>query len=242
VTVVLSAMGWVRVAKGHDVDALTLSYKSGDEFLAATSGRSNQPVAFLDSTGRSYNLPAHTLPSARGHGEPLSGKLNLPTGATVQQLLLAANEQSLLLASDAGYGFRCQFDNLLSRNKAGKALLNLPTGARVMAPGLIQNVETDRVACVSEDGRLLLFAVSELPELSRGKGVKLINLPKPKSGGAPTLIAVTVVGSDQSLVIYAGNRHLTLKPADLEPFVDSRAKRGHALPRGLQRVKRVEVV
>ncbi|MDF1819299.1 MAG: DNA topoisomerase IV subunit A [Immundisolibacteraceae bacterium] len=242
VTVVLSAMGWVRVAKGHDVDALTLSYKSGDEFLAATSGRSNQPVAFLDSTGRSYNLPAHTLPSARGHGEPLSGKLNLPAGATVQQLLLAANEQSLLLASDAGYGFRCQFDNLLSRNKAGKALLNLPAGARVMAPGMIQDAETDRIACVSEDGRLLLFAVNELPELSRGKGVKLINLPKPKSGDAPRLIAVTIVGSDQSLVIYAGNRHLTLKPADLEPFADSRAKRGHALPRGLQRVKRIEVV
>lgn len=242
VTVVLSSMGWVRLAKGHDVDAATLTYKSGDEFLAATSGRSNQLVAFLDSTGRSYNLPAHTLPSARGHGEPLSGKLNLPAGATVQQLLIAAHDQPLLLASNAGYGFRCKFEDLLSRNKAGKSLLNLPAGAQVMAPGLINHADTDRVACISDDGRLLLFAADELPELARGKGVKLLSLPKPKGGEAIKLCAVTVVGANQSLVIYAGNRHLTLKPADLTLFVDSRAKRGQALPRGLQRVQRVEVV
>ncbi|RLA11622.1 MAG: DNA topoisomerase IV subunit A, partial [Gammaproteobacteria bacterium] len=242
VTVVLSAMGWVRVAKGHDVEAASLGYKSGDDYLSATSGRSNQMVAFLDSTGRSYNLLAHTLPSARGHGEPLSGKLNLPAGAAVQQLLIAANDQTLLLASDAGYGFRCKFSDLLSRNKAGKTLLKLPAGAQVMSPCLIQNADTDRVACVSEDGRLLLFSVDELPELSRGKGVKLLNLPKPKAGVSQKLVAIAVVSADQSLVVYAGNRHLTLKPSDLELFVDSRARRGHPLPRGLQRVQRVAVI
>jgi len=242
VTVVLSAMGWVRVAKGHDVDAAALGYKSGDEYLAVTSGRSNQLVAFIDSTGRSYNLPVHTLPSARGHGEPLSGKLNLPTGASVRQLLIATNDQPILLASDAGYGFRCKFADLLSRNKAGKTLLKLPVGAQVLPPNLIHNANTDRVACVSDDGRLLLFSVGELPELARGKGVKLLNLPKQKSGGALKMIAIAVLAADQSLVIYAGNRHLTLKPADLEAFIDSRAKRGHVLPRGLQRVQRIEVI
>ena len=241
VTVVLSTMGWVRVAKGHDIDPNGLNYKSGDEYLASASGRSNQPVAFLDSAGRSYNLPVNSLPSARGHGEPLSGKLTLSAGVTVQQLMIAKNDQYLLLCSNAGYGFRCQFDNLLSRNKAGKAMLNLSAGAAVLTPQMIDIAETDRVACVSSDGRLLLFAVSELPELARGKGVKLINLPKQKVGGVLELLATAIVPLGQPLVIYSGSRHLTLKPADLEHFVDSRAKRGQALPRGFQRVKRIEV-
>ena len=241
VTVVLSTMGWVRVAKGHDIDPNGLNYKSGDEYLASASGRSNQPVAFLDSAGRSYNLPVNSLPSARGHGEPLSGKLTLSAGVTVQQLMIAKNDQYLLLCSNAGYGFRCQFDNLLSRNKAGKAMLNLSAGAAVLTPQMIDIAETDRVACVSSDGRLLLFAVSELPELARGKGVKLINLPKQKAGAVLELLATAVVPLGQPLVIYSGSRHLTLKPADLEHFVDSRAKRGQPLPRGFQRVKRIEV-
>ena len=241
VTVVLSQMGWVRVAKGHDIDAGGLNYKSGDQFLAAASGRSNQQVAFIDSGGRSYNLPAHGLPSARGHGEPLSGKLNLPTGSAIQQLVIGSNDQPLLLANDAGYGFRCQFSDLLSRNKAGKALINLPAGARVLAPMQITNAASDRLACVSSDGRLLVFAVQELPELARGKGVKLINLPKQKTGDQLSLVAVALVPAESSLVVHAGNRHLTLKPQDLEAFCDSRAKRGSALPRGLQRVQRLEI-
>jgi topoisomerase-4 subunit A len=171
VTIVLSQSGWVRSAKGHDIDAPGLSYKAGDSFKAAVKGKSNQPVAFIDSTGRSYAIDPITLPSARGQGEPLTGKLTLPPGATVDHMLMEADDQKLLLASDAGYGFICTFNDLVSRNRAGKALISLPDNAHVMAPLVIEN-ESDMLLAITTAGRMLMFPVSDLPELSKARATR----------------------------------------------------------------------
>lgn len=235
VTVVLSARGWARAAKGHDVDAETLNYRSGDEFLAAAAGRSNQLAVFLDSTGRAYSLPAHTLPSARGQGEPLSGRLKPPDGASFGAVMIGASGARWVLASSAGYGFVVQLEHLHSRNKAGKVVLNVPKGARVVPAAAIS--ETGYlVAAVSSDGRLLVFPIDELPELTRGKGNKILGLPA-KSDVQMT--AVCVLGEDQALQIVSGKRQMTIKPKDLEHYLASRGRRGSALPRGWRNVTRI---
>ncbi|MDF5994862.1 DNA gyrase C-terminal beta-propeller domain-containing protein [Pseudomonas aeruginosa] len=170
VTVVLSEKGWVRCAKGHDIDAAGLSYKAGDGFKAAAPGRSNQYAVFIDSTGRSYSLPAHSLPSARGQGEPLSGRLTPPPGASFECVLLPDDDALFVIASDAGYGFVVKGEDLQAKNKAGKALLSLPNGSAVVAPRPVRDVEQDWLAAVTTEGRLLLFKVSDLPQLGRGQG------------------------------------------------------------------------
>ncbi len=177
VTVVLSEKGWVRCAKGHDIDATGLSYKAGDGFKAAAPGRSNQYAVFIDSTGRSYSLAAHGLPSARGQGEPLTGRLTPPPGATFERVLLPEDDALYVLASDAGYGFVAKGEDLQAKNKAGKALLSLPNGAQVMAPRPVSDLEQDWIAAVTTEGRLLLFKVSDLPQLAKGKGNKIISVP-----------------------------------------------------------------
>jgi topoisomerase-4 subunit A len=177
ITVVLSEKGWVRAAKGHEIDAAGLSFKAGDHFLAAARLRSNQPVMFLDSAGRSYSLPAHTLPSARGQGEPLTGRLTPPKGASFRAALGGDGEQWYLVASDAGYGFLVQLKEFYAKNKAGKALLSLPKGAKVLQPAAITDPESDRVVAITNEGRMLVFPISELPALSRGKGNKIIGIP-----------------------------------------------------------------
>lgn len=237
VTVVLSKKGWVRCAKGHDVDGSSLTYKAGDEFLSAAQGKSNQQAVFVDSSGRSFACEAHLLPSARTQGEPLTGRFSLVSGETVEQVLMAKDEQRYLLASDAGYGFVCQFNDLVSRNKNGKAILSLPTGAKVLPPQAIQQAENSRVAVVSNEGRLLIFPLADLPELSKGKGNKMISIPTLRAQSREEyVVAVAVLGEDSALTLLAGKRKLTLKPADLEHYLGERGRRGNKLPRGLQRV------
>ena len=237
ITVVLSEKGWVRAAKGHDIDASALQFRAGDGFGAAALGRSSQMAVFLDSTGRSYSLPAHTLPSARGLGEPLAGRLNPPDGATFCGVLLGAPDDIHLLASDAGYGFIVTLGELYAKNKAGKVVLTLPPGARVLPPQPVADVAKDSVASVTNTGRLLVHPVAELPRLPRGKGLKMIHVPSAKLREREEfVVAVAVLGAEDQLTVLAGKRHLTLKPADIEHYRMERGKRGMKLPRGLQRV------
>ena len=234
--VVLSQKGWVRAAKGREIDASALSYRAGDGFLAQAQGRSNQSAVFLDTTGRTYTLPVAGLASARGYGEPLTGKLSPPDGARFINVLLSNPEDLYLLATDAGYGFLCTFDDLLSRNKAGKLVLTVPEKAEIWPPLLVTNPETDRLAVVGSGGRLLLFPVKDLPRLSKGKGNKIMDLP-----GDERLTALMLLPPDQSLILTAGKRDMKLKPADLEGYTGERGRRGKPLPRGFQRVERMVV-
>jgi len=242
VMVVLSEKGWARTAKGHELDPTGLSYKSGDGFLAAARLRSNQQVVFLDSTGRSYSLQAHSLPSARSQGEPLTGRLNPPPGARFVTVLGGDPEAPYLLASDAGYGFRVKLGELFAKNKAGKAVLTLPRGGRVLPPVALVEPASDRLVAISNEGRMLVFPVAELPELARGKGNKIIGVPaKRVEGRDEFVVAIAVVPIGASLTAHSGKRHITLKPADLDSYAGERGRRGNKLPRGFQRVDRVEV-
>ncbi len=241
VTIVLSQMGWVRSAKGHDIDPSGLSYKAGDSYLAAARGKSNQPVAFIDSTGRSYTLDPTSLPSARGQGEPLTGKLTPPPGAVVEQVLMEADEQKLLMASDAGYGFICTFADLVSRNRAGKALLTLPDNARVMTPMAVHH-EDDMLLAITQAGRMLMFPVGELPQMSKGKGNKIISIPAADAAaGNDKLAWLLILPPGSAVTLYVGKRKLVLRSEELQKFRADRGRRGTLLPRGLQRIDKVEL-
>ncbi|WP_407362862.1 DNA topoisomerase IV subunit A [Pseudomonas luteola] len=242
VTVVLSEKGWVRSAKGHDIDATGLSYKAGDGFKAAAPGRSNQFAVFIDSTGRSYSLAAHSLPSARGQGEPLTGRLTPPPGATFETVLLPDDGQLYVMASDAGYGFVVKGEDLQAKNKAGKALINLPAGAQVMVPKVVRNAEQDLLAAVTTEGRLLVFNVSDLPQLAKGKGNKIIGIPGDKVASREEyMVGFAIVPPGGQLVLQAGKRTLSLKGDDLEHYRGERGRRGNKLPRGFQRVDALDV-
>jgi topoisomerase-4 subunit A len=242
VTVVLSEMGWVRAAKGHDIDAAALSYKAGDAFRAAALGRSNQLAVFLDSTGRSYAVPAHTLPSARGQGEPLTGRLSPPPGAVFTGVIMGNPEDLYLLASDAGYGFVVRLEELFAKNKNGKAVLSLPKGARVLPPALVMDAASDWVAVVSNQGKLLVFPAAELPQLAKGKGNKIMGIPGAKVAARQEYIsAIASVPAGAALVIFAGQRHMSLSRSDLEHYIGERGRRGSSLPRGFQKVDRVSI-
>lgn len=239
VTIVLSEMGWVRSAKGHDIDPAGLNYKAGDSFRGAARGKSNQPVVFIDTTGRSYSLDSKDLPSARGQGEPLTGKLTLPAGATVEHVLMAPDEQKFLMASDAGYGFICNFSDLVAKNRAGKALITLPENARVMTPLEITHPQDDMLLAITSSGRMLMFPVADLPQLSKGKGNKIISV---QSVSENDLLSWLLILSPQSsITLYFGKRKLTLRPEDLQKFRAERGRKGTPLPRGLQRIERVQV-
>ncbi|MGP4129515.1 DNA topoisomerase IV subunit A [Pantoea tagorei] len=241
VTIVLSQMGWVRSAKGHDIDPSGLSYKAGDSYLAAARGKSNQPVAFIDSTGRSYTLDPTSLPSARGQGEPLTGKLTPPPGAVVEQVLMEADDQKLLMASDAGYGFICTFADLVSRNRAGKALLTLPENARVMTPMAVHH-EDDMLLAITQAGRMLMFPVGELPQMSKGKGNKIISIPAADAAaGNDKLAWLLILPPGSAVTLYVGKRKLVLRSEELQKFRADRGRRGTLLPRGLQRIDKVEL-
>ena len=242
VTVVISKRGWARAAKGHDIDPTGLNYKSGDGYLASAHLRSNQPVVFLDSTGRSYSLQAHTLPSARSQGEPLTGRLTPPAGATFDEVVGGAPDQWYLMASDAGYGFLVQLKDMYAKNKAGKTLLTLPNGARPMPPTAVTDKSNGRVVAITNEGRMLVFSVADLPELSRGKGNKIIAIPaKQVAEREEYLIALAVVSEGQKLIAHSGKRFIALKAADLDAYQGERGRRGNKLPRGFQRVDRVDV-
>jgi topoisomerase-4 subunit A len=242
VTIVLSAKGWVRAAKGHDVDASALSYREGDAFLASARGKSSQHAVFIDSTGRSYSTPAHTLPSARSNGEPLTGRFTPPPGARFDALAIDDNATRLVLASDAGYGFLVRFDALLANKKAGKQVVNMDDGARVLAPACVNDPARDRIVAVTTAGHLLMFSVADLPELERGRGNKLIEIPKARlASGEERVAGIAVVAEGTGEVtLYAGQRKLALKWADLVEYGGNRAQRGGLLPRGLRRVDRIE--
>ncbi|MGC0882222.1 DNA topoisomerase IV subunit A [Pantoea vagans] len=241
VTIVLSQMGWVRSAKGHDIDPAGLSYKAGDSYLAAARGKSNQPVAFIDSTGRSYTLDPTSLPSARGQGEPLTGKLTPPPGAVVEQVLMEPDEQRLLMASDAGYGFICTFSDLVSRNRAGKALLTLPENARVMTPMAVHH-EDDMLLAITQAGRMLMFPVGELPQMSKGKGNKIISIPSAEAAaGQDKLAWLMILPPGSAITLHVGKRKMLLRSEELQKFRADRGRRGTLLPRGLQKIDRVEL-
>ena len=244
VTVILSEKGWVRAAKGYDIDPASLSYKAGDQFRAAVQGKSTQLVVFLDTSGRTYSVPAHTLPSARGQGEPLSGQLSPPDGASFVGLMLGNADDLYVLATDLGYGFIAALDDLYTRQRAGKVVLTFPPGSHVLPPVPVQTSAgaADRLAVVSNTGRLLVFALTELPRLARGKGVKLIGLsPSTTTESHEVAVALTCFQASQPLTLYCGQRHLTLKPADVEHYAGLRGRRGAKLPRGFQRVDRLSV-
>lgn len=242
ITVVLSKNGWVRAAKGHDVDGRELSFKAGDEFKAQALGRSNQQILFFDTEGKVYSLAGHVLPSARGQGEPLTGKLNPAEGMHFEALVGGEAEQKVLLVSDAGYGFIAKVGDLYVKNRNGKACIKLPANACVMPPMLMPQSEESLIACVTNAGRLLIFPASELPELSRGKGNKLIGIPTSKATSREEfLIDVCVLSAHECLTVHAGKRHFTLKGADLTHYKGERGRRGNRLPRGLQNVTRLEV-
>ncbi|MET0089230.1 MAG: DNA topoisomerase IV subunit A [Candidatus Thiodiazotropha sp.] len=242
VTVVLSEKGWVRAAKGHEIDPTTLSYRTGDGFLAAARLRSNQQAVFLDSSGRSYSLQAHTLPSARGQGEPLTGRLSPAAGVTFCAVVGGEAANEYLLASDAGYGFRVGLADMLAKNKSGKALLSLPKGAQVLPPVPVQESASDRVVAITNEGRMLVFPLSELPQLARGKGNKIIGIPSKRVADREEyLVVLAVVPQGASLTAHAGKRYIVLKPSDLDSYQGERGRRGAKLPRGFQRVDRVEV-
>ena len=244
ITVILSEKGWVRAAKGYDIDPASLSYKAGDQFRAAVQGKSTQLVVFLDTSGRTYSVPAHTLPSARGQGEPLSGQLSPPDGASFVGLMLGNADDLYVLASDLGYGFIAALEDLYTRQRAGKVVLTLLQGSHVLPPVPVQTSAgaADRLAVVTNTGRLLVFARTALPRLARGKGVKLIGLSPGTTTELPeVVVALTCFQAGQPLTLYCGQRHLTLKPADVERYTGARARRGAKLPRGFQRVDRLSV-
>ena len=242
-TIVLSEKGWIRAAKGHDIDPASLSYKSGDGFRFAARGKSNLPTVVLDSTGRAYTLPTHQLPSARGQGEPLTGRINPPSGATFEGLLTGAEGDRYLLASDAGYGFVVQFGQLQAKNKAGKAALTLPKGAQVLPPAAIAQGEEPLVVVATNEGRMLVFPLADLPEMARGKGNKLIGIPSARAAERAEFVAgLCVVTEGDTLQVTSGGHYRNFKWSELEHFRGERGRRGSKLPKGYQRVTRLEVV
>lgn len=242
VTVVLSEKGWVRCAKGHDIDAGKLNYKSGDSYLSSSEGKSNQQAVFFDSSGRSFALPAHSLPSARGQGEPLTGRFNPIAGSVFVATAMGQDNDLFLVSSDAGYGFVAKFEDFVTRNKNGKALLNLPKGAKVIAPKPVTNYEQELCVSVTNEGRLLVFPLRDLPCLSKGKGNKIISIPSARVlSREEFVIDVAVVSENVELLVHSGKRHLRLKMRDLEHYRGERGRRGNKLPRGFQKVDLLEV-
>jgi topoisomerase-4 subunit A len=240
ITVVLSTGGWVRAAKGHEIDPLTLSYKTGDAFQAVARGRNLQPAVFLDSTGRTYSLPAHTLPSARGQGEPLSGRLNPPDGAKFAGVIMGEPEDLWLVASDAGYGFTVRLKELITDRRAGKTVLTVPENSLVLPPAFVPSPDS-LVVVASTSGKMLAFKVADVPEMPRGKGNKLYEIPSKAAAARDEYIAgITVVPPQGSVVVWSGERKMTLGWDDLKNYRGQRAQRGAVLPQGRRKVDRLE--
>lgn len=243
VTVVMSEKGWARCAKGHDIDAQGLNYKAGDAYKHSAKGRSNQPVVFLDSSGRAFACDAHSLPSARSQGEPLTGRFELTAGASFEYSLMADDEQTFLCLSDAGYGFLAKFNAMVSKNKKGKAFITLPDGGQIMQPVPIKSPDSDMCVVISNEGRMLVFPIRDLPVLGKGKGNKLLSMPAARVASREEFVTVIGVMPEGSAIeLYAGKRKLQLKPSDLAHYQGERGRRGNKLPRGLQRVDSIKVL
>lgn len=242
ITVIISKQGWIRAAKGHEIDVHGLNYKSGDEFSISAKGRSNQTLVLLASNGRTYSIKAHTLPSARGQGEPITGRISLDKGCTIVAAILNSDDSYYLISSDAGYGFVAQLKDLYAKNKAGKATLTLPSGARVVPPVWVENPEEGRVAVVSNEGRMLAFQVASLPKMAKGKGNKMINIPASRAAEREELVvAVACVQPNDLLTAYVGKRFTSFTEKDLEEYMGERGRRGLKLSRGFQKIDRLEV-
>ncbi|RBO82246.1 DNA topoisomerase IV subunit A [Marinomonas aquiplantarum] len=242
ITVVISKQGWIRAAKGHDIDVQGLSYKSGDEFLISTKGRSNQTLVLFASNGRTYSIKAHTLPSARGQGEPITGRISLEKDSTIVAAVLDKEEAHYLVASDAGYGFVAQLKDLYAKNKAGKATLSLPAGAKVLAPVAVSSTEAGRVVAISNEGRMLVFDVASLPQMAKGKGNKMISIPSARAAqGEELVVAMACVQPEDLLVALSGKRFMNFTEKDLQEYMGERGRRGLKLPRGFQRIDGLEV-
>jgi len=242
VTIVLSKSGWVRSAKGHEIDPTTLNYRAGDEFQHSATGRSNEQAVFLDSRGRAYSLSAHTLPSARSQGEPLSSRFNIRAGENFLFTLSGATNRKIVLASSFGYGFVTELGNLHSRMKAGKAVLTVPAGAKPVMPVEYDPDASNTIICATSDGYLLAFPIKDVPELTKGKGNKLINIPpKRLKSGEEFVVGLTVMTEKEEILVWAGQRYLRMSSKDIEHFRGDRAHRGRKLPRGFQRVTKIEL-
>ena len=240
ITAIMSQQGWIRAAKGHEINPRELNYKSGDGYQSSARGKSNQPLISLDSTGRTYALPAHKLPSARGQGEPLTSNLTPPMGATFKAVIMGKGDDKYVMASDAGYGFICTIDDMVTKNKKGKATLSVPKGADALMPLKINDMETDFLAVVTTAGYLTIYPVTELPELAKGKGVKLINVPaKLLKERDEYVLGATTFKKGQHVLVHSGKRYLRLKGQDLETYMGERGKRGRKLPKGFQTVKAI---
>jgi topoisomerase-4 subunit A len=241
-TVVLSRLGWVRAAKGHDIDARGLTYKSGDEFQAAAKGRNLQQAVFIDSTGRVYSLDAHQLPAARGYGEPLSGTVDPPDGATFAAVLIGEPDDLWLLASDAGYGFKARLKELYARNKKGKSVLKVPENARVLPAQPIAH-EAALAVLVNNDGEVLALPVAQIEEMTAGKGQNLYGIAGKKSADRDEyLTAMAVVGPGEVLTVYSGgSAPMKLKYDDLKQFQDKKGRRRERFSRAYKQIDRLEV-
>jgi topoisomerase-4 subunit A len=240
VTVVLSQKGWIRAAKGYDIEVESLNYRAGDAYLSSAKGRTTQPAYVLDSTGRVYSISTHDLPSARSQGEPLTGRLNPPPGSLFTDVFSGQADDWILMASSAGYGFRVQMKELYTKNKAGKAVLSLPAGAKVVRPTPMPRAD-DLLAVATLQGRLQIFPARDLPELNKGKGNKLIQIPAADvESGCDCVVAISALPPGGELKILSGKRHVTLKGVDIAQYSGNRANRGTALPRGFQRVDALE--
>ncbi len=237
VTVILSEKGWIRSAKSHEMDPATLSYKSGDKYQDSACGRSNQLAVFLDSTGRAYSIPTHNLPSARGYGEPLSGRLKPPDGASFVGVVMGQPDDLVLLSSDAGYGFVIRFEEMISRNKAGKRVLSVPKGACALAPIIIRSYDDDWIVAVTTEGHMLVIPLDEIPQLPRGKGNKIIAIPAARVAAREEYIsAIICVQDGEKLTLYSGQRHKTMKPDEVDEYAGERGRRGRKLPKGYRSV------
>jgi topoisomerase-4 subunit A len=243
VTVVLSTGGWVRAAKGHDVDPINLNYKVGDEFLSAARGKTTHPAIFFDTKGRSYSLPAHTLASARGHGEPLTGKLTPANGAKFLSVVMGLSDQKVLLSSDSGYGFVTNIANMVTKNTKGKAMLAVPKGCEPLPPAYVNNYETDYLATITTEGRMLVIPVKVLPELPRGKGNKIIQIPPARFRKREEYVRLLeIIPEGATIKIHAGKQSVRFTPANISSFVGERGRRGKKLPRGYRNADRIEII
>jgi len=242
ITVVLSQKGWVRAAKGTEVDARALNYKSGDAYQAHAFGKSNQHAMFLDSRGRCYSLPAHTLPSARGQGEPLSGKLKPADGAQFVGVMMGELSDYYLLASSAGYGFVGKLEDMFTRNRAGKAMLSVPKGAQALPPVKVREVEEDWVVSIGSEGNMLVIALADVPILPKGKGNKIINIPSKKvTSGEESMRAIALVQDGEAITLYSGKRTKKMKGEEIDTFEGERGQRGLKLSQGYRSIDAIEV-
>lgn len=242
VTVVLSKQGWIRAAKGHDVEGGSLSYRAGDEFAMQATARSNVPIVLMDSEGKSYSLLPHILPSARGQGEPLTKYLQPSAGVSFVTVLTAPPETEYVVASDFGYGFIVKLGDLYSKTRTGKAVLKLPDNAKVLVSPSITDKNSQYLAAVTNEGRLLIFPVADLPELARGKGNKIIQIPSARAAKREEYCtALAILNENNSLTLFSGKRSLHLSAKDLVNFQGERGQRGGLLPRGFRQVDRCEI-